>query len=306
MNCYHLDQETALVDLVSFKWLMAGRGWWVDLPRLEKDVSYAQDVRAARRRQRPRASEATQHGSAGCLEAHRQLIMTADDVLLVIGAGHAGVELAVQARESGWPGRIVLVGDETALPYHRPPLSKAYLAGEAPLDSLALRARTTYEKAGVELLLGRRVERIDRAASQVSFHDGSRLGYTRLALATGGRPRRLPAAADGAEQADNFHYLRALGDVDFIRKWFERGHTAGDRRRRLHRPRSGGGGGQGRTEGRGAGSRVARARAGDGAAGVVFLRAGAPRGGRGPANRRRGGRLHARRESPAGDRSALQ
>jgi hypothetical protein len=41
MNCYHVDEETALVDLVSFKWLMAGRGWWVDLPRLEKDASYA-------------------------------------------------------------------------------------------------------------------------------------------------------------------------------------------------------------------------------------------------------------------------
>jgi 3-phenylpropionate/trans-cinnamate dioxygenase ferredoxin reductase subunit len=52
-------------------------------------------------------------------------------VLIVIGAGQAGAELAVQAREAGWAGRIVLLGDETALPYHRPPLSKAYLAGSS-------------------------------------------------------------------------------------------------------------------------------------------------------------------------------
>ena len=50
--------------------------------------------------------------------------MRSNEVLIVVGAGHAGAELAVQAREYGWVGRIVLVGDESALPYHRPPLSK--------------------------------------------------------------------------------------------------------------------------------------------------------------------------------------
>ena len=47
----------------------------------------------------------------------------------------------MQAREAGWSGRIALIGDEVALPYHRPPLSKAYLAGTASLDSMALKAR---------------------------------------------------------------------------------------------------------------------------------------------------------------------
>lgn len=112
------------------------------------------------------------------------------DALVVIGAGHAGTELAVQAREAGWQGRIQLVGDETALPYHRPPLSKAYLAGTATLDSLHLKARATLEKAGVELVQGRRVQTVDRADRRVAFEDGSSIGYARLALATGGRPVR--------------------------------------------------------------------------------------------------------------------
>ena len=140
-------------------------------------------------------------------------------MLIVIGAGQAGAELAVQAREAGWTGRIVLLGDETALPYHRPPLSKAYLAGSSDADALALKARATYDKAGVELMLGRRVRAIDRSARQVQLDDGESLSYTRLALATGGRARRLPAAL-GAEGAANLHYLRTLADVDRIRAGF--------------------------------------------------------------------------------------
>ncbi len=144
--------------------------------------------------------------------------------LVVIGAGHAGTELAVQAREAGWPGRIQLVGDEAALPYHRPPLSKAYLAGTATPDSLHLKARATLEKAGVELMQGRRVQALDRAGQRVAFEDGSSIGYARLALATGGRPRPLPPSIAGAaEGAENFHYLRTLADVDRIRRHFEPG-----------------------------------------------------------------------------------
>ena len=146
--------------------------------------------------------------------------MRSDEVLIVVGAGHAGAELAVQAREAGWPGGIALVGDELALPYHRPPLSKGYLAGQAGLETLALKARATYDKAGVELIAGRRVNSIDCARSRVLFDDGGTMAYSRLALATGGRPRPLPAASEGASAADNFHYLRSLADVDSIRQRF--------------------------------------------------------------------------------------
>jgi 3-phenylpropionate/trans-cinnamate dioxygenase ferredoxin reductase subunit len=152
--------------------------------------------------------------------------MNTSDVLVVVGAGHAGAELAVQAREQGWPGRITLVGDETVLPYHRPPLSKAYLAGTASADSLSLKARSAYETAGVELMLGRQVAEVDLAAARLAFSDGATLGYSRLALATGGRPRPLPAAvsgASGAEAAENFHYLRTRADVERIRSRFVAG-----------------------------------------------------------------------------------
>lgn len=147
-------------------------------------------------------------------------MIESDEVLTVIGAGQAGAELAVQAREAGWRGRIALAGDEPALPYHRPPLSKAYLAGTAALETLAVKAHATYEQAGIELVLGRRVTAVDRLARRVEFDGGPVLEYSRLAFATGGRPRRLPAAAAGADRADNFHYLRTLADVDRIRARF--------------------------------------------------------------------------------------
>jgi 3-phenylpropionate/trans-cinnamate dioxygenase ferredoxin reductase component len=145
-------------------------------------------------------------------------------VLIVVGAGQAGAELAVQARQSGWAGRIALAGDEPSLPYHRPPLSKAYLSGAALPESLPVKAQATYDQAGVELLLGRRVAAIDRLAHRVDFDHGPAIHYTRLALATGGRPRPLPsAAACGADRTDNFHYLRTLADVDRIRARFVHG-----------------------------------------------------------------------------------
>lgn len=149
--------------------------------------------------------------------------MRSNELLIVIGAGHAGAELAVQAREAGWSGRIALVGDEPALPYHRPPLSKAYLAGSVALDSMALKSRGAYDKAGIELMLGRRVVEVDRSAARLRFDDAHSTEYSRLAFATGGRPRRLPAAGAGADAADNFHYLRAMADVDRIRPRFVAG-----------------------------------------------------------------------------------
>ena len=141
-------------------------------------------------------------------------------MLIVIGAGQAGAELALQARDAGWAGRIALLGDEPGLPYQRPPLSKAYLAGTATAETLAVKAQAAYDKLGVELMPNSAVAAIDRAARRVELRDGRWLSYTKLAFTTGGRPRRLPAAASGADAADNFHYLRTLADVDRIRNRF--------------------------------------------------------------------------------------
>ena len=143
---------------------------------------------------------------------------TQDCGLLVIGAGHAGSELAMAARQGGWPGAIVLVGEEDGLPYHRPPLSKAYLCGESDASAILLRSAGVYKNAGIELKTGARLASIDRAAHQVTLADGARLHYDKLALCTGGRPR--PLACEGVDVAhppSNLFYLRTLADADGMR-----------------------------------------------------------------------------------------
>ncbi|WP_068830602.1 NAD(P)/FAD-dependent oxidoreductase [Pseudomonas sp. BMS12] len=148
----------------------------------------------------------------------------ASSTAIIIGAGHAGGELAIALRNEGWAGRILLLGEEAHLPYHRPPLSKAYLAGSVEKSSLSIRPQAAYDKANVEFLAGVRVTRIDRANQRLELADGQQLAYDRLAIATGGRPRPLavPQAA-AAERCTNFHYLRTLDDVERIREQMSAG-----------------------------------------------------------------------------------
>ncbi|MDP9900979.1 NAD(P)/FAD-dependent oxidoreductase [Variovorax ginsengisoli] len=144
--------------------------------------------------------------------------MQSSDTLLIVGAGSAGSELAVSARQLGWPGPIVLLGEEHCLPYHRPPLSKAFLHGTATSDSLTMRPQEAYEKANIDVRLGARVASIDRAAKRVHLHDGSTLAYGKLALCTGGRPRPLVADGLAADAAPgNLHVLRTQADAQAIR-----------------------------------------------------------------------------------------
>ena len=50
--------------------------------------------------------------------------------VIIVGAGHAGYQVAASLRQHGFAERICLINDEAHLPYQRPPLSKAYLKGE--------------------------------------------------------------------------------------------------------------------------------------------------------------------------------
>lgn len=144
--------------------------------------------------------------------------------IYIVGAGHAGGELAFALRQQGYADALTIVGEEAHLPYQRPPLSKAYLKGECELPSLLLRQQAAYEKANIDLLLSRRVERIERASKKLVFDDGREVTYSKLALTTGGRARRMTINdAPRAERTSNFHYLRSIDDVLAIRAGFEAG-----------------------------------------------------------------------------------
>ena len=112
--------------------------------------------------------------------------------VVIIGAGHAGGTAAALLRQYGYAAAITLVGEEPIAPYQRPPLSKAWLKGEADADSLALKPTEFYAEVGIELILGVCATTIDRAARTVSLTDGRTLAYDTLIIATGARARALP------------------------------------------------------------------------------------------------------------------
>jgi 3-phenylpropionate/trans-cinnamate dioxygenase ferredoxin reductase component len=141
-----------------------------------------------------------------------------DRTFVVVGAGLCGGTAVHTLRQEGFDGRVVLVGEESDLPYERPPLSKEYMRGEQSLDSLFLQPSSWYEDNGVEPRLGTRATVVDSRNRAVELSDGERVGYDALLLAAGGRPRQLPG-----EPLARVHYLRTVPDADGIRSELERG-----------------------------------------------------------------------------------
>ena len=133
------------------------------------------------------------------------------DHVVVIGAGQAGASCVAKLRNSGFEGQVTLIGAEPVLPYQRPPLSKAYLMGDMPLERLFLRPEAFYDDQRIDLRLGTHVTDIDVAAQTVALGDDV-LTYSDLVLTTGSLPRRLPAAIGG--DLDGVFVVRDLADVD--------------------------------------------------------------------------------------------
>jgi 3-phenylpropionate/trans-cinnamate dioxygenase ferredoxin reductase subunit len=134
--------------------------------------------------------------------------------VVIVGAGHAGGTAAALLRQYGYEAPITIVGDEPIPPYQRPPLSKAWLKGEADADALALRPPSFYVDKRIELVLGVKVEAIDPAARTVSLADGRALPYAYLILATGSRARPLPIP--GADLAGVL-FLRSAADAEALK-----------------------------------------------------------------------------------------
>ncbi|MBB1606090.1 MULTISPECIES: NAD(P)/FAD-dependent oxidoreductase [unclassified Pseudomonas] len=136
----------------------------------------------------------------------------------IVGAGHAGVSLAFALRNLGFAGSLALLSDEADLPYHRPPLSKAFMAAGDDAESerrLQLESAEFYAEKGIDLLLDSPVESIEPASHGLLLRNGERLEYGHLVLATGARARRLPLP--GAE-LQGIQTLRTLEDARRIRQ----------------------------------------------------------------------------------------
>jgi 3-phenylpropionate/trans-cinnamate dioxygenase ferredoxin reductase subunit len=134
--------------------------------------------------------------------------------VVILGAGHAGGTAAALLRLYGFEGPITLVGAEPIPPYQRPPLSKAWLKGEADADSLALKPVEFYAEHGIDFRPSTTAVALNRGQKTVALSDGSTLGYDALILATGARAIALPIP--GADLA-GVMFLRTAADAELLK-----------------------------------------------------------------------------------------
>jgi len=143
--------------------------------------------------------------------------------VVIIGASHAGAQTCVSLRQGGWAGEITVFGDDPALPYHRPPLSKDFLSGEKDEAEILIRSAAAYAAADIDMRTGVRIAAIDRQSKQVRTDTGDTVPYDKLVLTTGARVRKLPIP--GADLG-NIFYLRDMADVLSIKAKAETASSA--------------------------------------------------------------------------------
>lgn len=134
--------------------------------------------------------------------------------VVIIGAGHAGGTAAALLRQYGFAGPITMIGEEPIAPYQRPPLSKAWLKGEADAESLMLKPESYYAEHAIDLRLGQRATQIERATKTVRLEGSESLTYDVLILATGARARRL--SIPGVD-LDGVQALRSAADAEHLK-----------------------------------------------------------------------------------------
>ncbi len=134
--------------------------------------------------------------------------------VVIVGGGHAGGSAAAFLRQYDYEGPITIIGEEPIAPYQRPPLSKAWLKGEADADSLALKSEDFYVESHIDLRLSTTAVSIDRAAKTVTLGGGETVPYQMLILATGARARRL--ALPGSD-LDGVQVLRTAADAEVLK-----------------------------------------------------------------------------------------
>ena len=142
--------------------------------------------------------------------------------VVILGAGHAGGTLAALLRQFDYPGPITLIGEEPLPPYQRPPLSKAWLKGEANAEDLELKPLAFYREHAIDFRPGKRAVRLERSARLVHLDDESSLAYDILVIATGARAIALPIPG-----ADLKHvmFLRTAADAELLKATIGPGKT---------------------------------------------------------------------------------
>ncbi|MPW10966.1 NAD(P)-binding protein [Paraburkholderia sp. CNPSo 3155] len=142
-------------------------------------------------------------------------MITSKTHVVIVGAGQSGAGVAMALRNNGFNGAITLIGDESHPPYERPPLSKGVLRGTLEFQKTWIHQMEAFKENDIEVRLDIRVVAIDHERYVVTLSDDSEVGYDKLVLATGARPRMLTVS--GADN-DRVHFLRTIDDALRLRQ----------------------------------------------------------------------------------------
>ena len=135
---------------------------------------------------------------------------------VILGGGMVAGYAAKQLVESGLkPGELAILSADTAIPYERPPLSKGFLAGKDTEDAIRINPEDFYRQHGIEVKLGCEISAVDPKRKRLTLTSGGEVGFSKLIVATGARPRTLEIP--GAELR-SLYYLRSLDDSKAIRR----------------------------------------------------------------------------------------
>ncbi len=134
----------------------------------------------------------------------------------LVGGGLASAKAAEAIRKYDTGGAILIIGSEPHAPYHRPPLSKEFLRGEADSDSLLpILSTEWYETNKVTLLTGTKATGADTGAKTITLDNGDTVRYEKMLVATGSAPKPLDVpGGDGP----NVRTLRTKEDSEAIRE----------------------------------------------------------------------------------------
>lgn len=137
--------------------------------------------------------------------------------ILIVGAGQAGMQVAVSLRDAEFDGTITMIGEEPHGPYQRPPLSKAFLAGDSDEESLELRSPAFYVENNIVVITDEQVVdvRWDATHGTAITNTGREVAFDKLALTTGADVRRLDV--EGVD-LDGVLYLRGLADAKALKE----------------------------------------------------------------------------------------
>ena len=149
---------------------------------------------------------------------------------LLVGGGLAAASAAKAIRQLDSEGSVLLIGQETSRPYHRPPLSKQFLRRQQRREDLFAIEPGWFEQNHVELRSGRRVAGLDVTRKAAVLDNGEEISYDRLLLATGVSPKPLECPGS---TLPNVYYLRTVEDVDRLQNAIDKARNEG-------RPHAGG------------------------------------------------------------------